>query len=284
MIRFEVGELQVSLFSAGQVLLDGGGMFGVVPKPLWERQRCPDERNRIPLALNLLVIDDGRRKILVDAGVGSKMTEKAADIFGVKPLTAEELLAPLDLRPEDIDLVVNTHLHFDHAGGNTYRDAEGGLRVAFPNARYVVQQAELDVVDKKNPRIVNSFIRDDFQPLLDEPDRLQPVDGPHDLGHGIHLIPAPGHTPGMQRVDLCAGDERWTFVADLFPTTSHLRPEYGMAFDLEPLVATETKVAFLAEAIPQKWRVIFEHDTEVTFAVFEESAGRVQARPLTVEA
>ena len=160
----------------------------------------------------------------------------------------------------------------------------GLLRVAFPNARYVVQQAELDVVEWDHPRIVSSFNREDFQPLLDEPGRLLAVDGPHELGCGIQLISGTGpHSGDAKSRSLCGRRMVDLCLPTCFRQQVTCARSAEWPFDLEPLVATKTKLEFLAEAVPGKWRVIFEHDTEVAFAVLEEAAGRVQARPLSVE-
>ncbi|MDH3627508.1 MAG: MBL fold metallo-hydrolase [Acidobacteriota bacterium] len=283
MTRFTVGELDVTMLDAGHVLLDGGAMFGVVPKVLWERERSPDDKNRITLALNLMLIDDGKQKILVDTGAGDKAKEKTRSIYGLSGLGASDLLAPVGLRPDDIDLVINTHLHFDHAGGNTAFDSSGELVPAFSNARYVVQQREIDAVRWDHPRMKTAYVQDDFRTLLDDPDRLQVVEGPHDLGNGIELVPAPGHTQGSQRVDLREGNARWSYVADLIPTASHLRPNYVMSFDVEPLITIETKMALVAEAARENWKIIFEHDTDYTVITLEETANGVRPLPVDLE-
>jgi glyoxylase-like metal-dependent hydrolase (beta-lactamase superfamily II) len=279
LIRFSLGELQLTLLSAGYVWLDGGAMFGVVPRVLWEQLRRPDEKHRIRLAMNLLLIDDGRQRTLVDTGAGDKWDEKACEIYGIEPRTAEEVLAPAGIRPEQIDRVVNTHLHFDHAGGNTIRDAGGSLQPAFTNAEYVVQRGELETARWDNERIRASYMGEHFEPLAEDAGRLRLVDGDVDLGAGLRLEVAPGHTPYMQTVRAVTPAGTLVFLADLVPTSSHLRYPYIMGYDLEPLRTLATKKRLLPRAAREGWRVIFEHDDGLPLATLAEERGTLVAHP-----
>jgi len=277
LIRFSLGELQLTILDGGSVWLDGGSMFGVVPRVLWERQRTPDERHRIELAMNLLLIETGKQRILVDTGAGDQWDEKSLAIYGLQNTSASELLAPAGLRPEQIDLVINTHLHFDHAGGNTTRDAEGSQAPAFSNARYVVQKSELETARMDNERIRASYLPRYYDCLEQEDDRLWLVDGEVDLLPGVRLTPVPGHTPGMQMVRVEGGESTLAYLADLVPTASHLAYPWIMGFDLEPLVTLATKKKILPSAVREGWTVLFEHDRSMPLARIEARGDALHA-------
>lgn len=283
MIRFHLGELQVTLLDAGTLWLDGGAMFGVVPRVLWEKERPPDERNRIRLAMNVLLLDDGKRRTLIDTGAGTKWDDRSRGIYRLEPKDAAEMLAPAGLKPEQIDLVMNTHLHFDHAGGNTTADGAGGLRPAFPNAEYVVQKGELETARWTNERTRASYLQDNFEPLASD-GRLRLVEGDASLSPHLHVRFAPGHTPHMQVVVLTAGERTLAFLGDLVPTASHVPYPYIMAYDLEPLTTLATKKRLLPQAARESWILVFEHDDRLPVGVLEEREGRLRARPLDTEA
>jgi len=278
-VRFQLGELQLTVLEAGGFWLDGGSMFGVVPRPLWERQRRPDERNRIRLALNVLLVDDGQKRTLVDTGAGTKLSAKSREIYGLERLTADEMLAPAGLTAEKIDRVVNTHLHFDHAGGNTVRDDSGELRAAFPSAEYLVQRMEVETARRDNEKIRAAYAPEDFEPLFSEPERVRLLDGKTDLGAGVSVVPAPGHTPGMQMVLVGTREGHVAFPSDLVPTASHVPYAWIMAFDLDPLTTLATKKRWLAQAAAEHWTILFQHDDECPLATLEESEGRLRSRP-----
>lgn len=279
MVRFQLGELQLTVLEAGSFWLDGGSMFGVVPRPLWERQRSPDEKNRIRLALNVLLVDDGRRLTLVDTGAGTKMSEKSRKIYGLDLLAADEMLAPAGVGAERIDRVVNTHLHFDHAGGNTVREESGELRPAFPAAEYLFQRVEVETARRDNEKIRAAYAPDDFEPLFSEPERVRLLDGEADLGAGVSVVPAPGHTPGMQMVLVRTREGIVAFPSDLVPTASHVPYPWIMAFDLDPLTTLATKKRWLPRAAAEHWTILFQHDRDCPLATLEERDGRLRARP-----
>lgn len=283
MIRLGLGDVQVTILDAGRIRLDGGAMFGVVPRVLWERERKPDERNRIELGMNLMLVEDGRRRVLVDSGAGSKWDEAARDRYGLEPRTPAEALAPAGVDPASIDVVVNSHLHFDHAGGNTVRDPDGSLRAAFPNAEYVVQKGDLEFARRENDRTRASYYPENYEPLVAQ-GRVRFVEGDADLGPGIRLRLVPGHTPWLQAVLVSGGGRTVAFLSDLVPTASHVAYGWIMAYDLDPLATLATKKRVLPEAVRQGWVVVFPHDASTPAAILEERAGKLRAKPDPVEA
>lgn len=276
MIQFGWGELQLTVFDAGPIWLDGGAMFGVVPRPLWQRERTPDGQNRIRLSMNLLLIDDGRCRTLIDTGVGPRWDAKSVAIYGLEPKDAEALLAPVGLEPSAIDRVINSHLHFDHAGGNVEFGADGSGRPAFPRAEYLVQRGELVTARWRNERTRGSYRPDDFEPLV-LAERLRLLDGDTAIDRWVHVRVAPGHTPHMQIVLVVTEQGTLAFLADLVPTTSHLRYPYIMAYDLEPLATLDSKKRCLEEAVAGGWWVVFEHDDQMPVARLVAEDGRIRA-------
>jgi len=261
---FTVGHLTCHALEAGRQRLDGGAMFGVVPKPLWERRIPADSRNRIPLALRCLLVEHDAGLVLIDTGLGNKEDPKFMDIYGVENAGAdgrtklEDALAELGHRPDDVRWVVNTHLHFDHAGGNTWRDPAGSVRLAFPRARYVVQRGEVEFARRRNERIQASYLSHNFEPV-----EFTLIDGETEVLPGVRCLPTPGHVPYHQSVLLESGGERACFLADLVPTSAHLPLPWIMGYDLEPLVTLESKRTLYARAEAEGWRLWFEHDPEV---------------------
>jgi glyoxylase-like metal-dependent hydrolase (beta-lactamase superfamily II) len=272
----------LTILEAGSVWLDGGAMFGVVPKSLWERKHLPDDRNRIELSMNLLLVEDGDRRTLVDTGAGCDWDEKSRSIYRLTTPGAEEILAPAGLKPEGIDQVVLSHLHFDHAGGCTVKGADGGLAAAFPNADYVVQAGELETARLGNERTRASYRPDSFEPLARE-GRLRVVEGETDLGKGLRIRPAPGHTPHMQVVLVETGEGTVVYPADLVPTASHVPYPYIMGYDLEPLRTLESKRRLLGSAAAEGWRIVFEHDARMPLGTLVERDGRLDVRAVEVE-
>ncbi len=261
---FTVGRLQCHALEGGMQRLDGGAMFGVVPKPLWERRIVPDERNRIPLALRCLLVEHDDGPVLIDTGLGNKETAKFKDIYGVENegrtgrTCLEDALAERGYRPEDVRWVINTHLHFDHAGGNTFRDPDGNVALSFPRARYVVQKGELDFASHTNERTAASYLAPNFATV---PFTL--LDGEAEVLPGLRCVPTPGHVPYHQSILVESGGERACFLADVVPTSAHLPLPWIMAYDLEPLVTLESKRRLYARAELEGWLLLFEHDPAV---------------------
>jgi len=261
-----VGSMKVHVLEAGLQWLDGGAMFGVVPKPLWEKKIRPDERNRIPLALHCLLVEAPSGLVLVDSGIGNKESEKFRAIYGVDnegdPTRLEDAIRGLGFEPAEVDVVVNTHLHFDHAGGNVVAGPDGALVPSFPNARYVIQKGELDFASSPNERVRASYMSKNYAPLVSG-GRVDTVNGSVLLMEGLRLVPTPGHTPYHQSILLESGGEKALFLADLCPTAAHLPLPWIMGYDLEPLVTLDTKKEIWEKAREEGWILLFQHDATV---------------------
>jgi glyoxylase-like metal-dependent hydrolase (beta-lactamase superfamily II) len=261
---FKVGRLTCHALEGGRQALDGGAMFGVVPKPLWQRRIPADDRNRIPLALRCLLIEHDDGLVLVDTGLGNKEDAKFKDIYGVVNegkngrTRLEDALAELGHAPDDVRCVINTHLHFDHAGGNTYREVGGAVRLAFPRATYVVQKGELEFARHTNERTAASYLPPNFEPVA-----FTLVSGEAEPLPGIRCLPTPGHVPFHQSVLVESAGERVCFLADLVPTAAHLPLPWIMGYDLEPLVTLESKRRLYQRAEAEAWLLFFEHDPTV---------------------
>jgi glyoxylase-like metal-dependent hydrolase (beta-lactamase superfamily II) len=260
-----VGAWTVHALQAGGQALDGGAMFGVVPKPLWERRIPADARNRIPLGMRCLLVEHDIGLVLIDNGAGNKENEKFIDIYGIENEGAEgrtlleDSLRSLGFRPEDVVLMIDTHLHFDHAGGNTYRDAAGRIVPTFPKARYIVQRGEYEWATRTNERTAASYFPHNFEPVR-EAGLLDLVDGDREVAPGIRVVRTPGHTPHHQSVLLESRGEAAFYLGDLVPTAAHLPLPWIMGYDVEPLVTLETKRKYLERAAAEQWLVVFEHD------------------------
>lgn len=260
-----IGAWTVHAIQAGPLKLDGGAMFGVVPKPLWEKRLPADARNRIPMGMRCLLVEHESGLVLIDTGAGNKENEKFYEIYGIEnrgdpgPTALEDGIRAAGHRPEDVRLVINTHLHFDHAGGNTYRDANGTIRPSLPNARYVVQRGEHHFATHVNERTAASYFVDNYEPLR-EAGRLDFVEGEREIVSGISVMPTPGHVPFHQSIVLSSRGETAIFLGDLVPTTAHLPLPWIMGYDVAPLVTLETKRRVLKQVADEGWLAIFEHD------------------------
>ena len=251
-------------------MLDGGAMFGVVPRPLWEKKIAADARNRIPMGMRCLLIEHESGLVLIDSGAGNKETQKFLDIYGIEndgngQRTMLELaMIAAGFRPEDLSLVINTHLHFDHAGGNTTMASDGRVVSAFPNARFVVQAGEAHYARHTNERTAASYFPRNWEPIR-ELGRLDLVDGATEIVKGIRTLPTPGHTPHHQSILIDGGNEMACYLGDVIPTHIHLPLPWIMGYDVEPLRTLESKRALLSTALAEKWLLIFEHDATVAW-------------------
>lgn len=263
-----VGALRIHALDAGRQHLDGGAMFGVVPKPLWERRIPADARNRIPLALRCLLVEAPEALILVDTGVGNKEDARFRDIYGIEdegaPTRLEAAIRAAGHAPDDVDLVLLTHLHFDHAGGATRRREDGSVSLTFPRARHLVQAGELAFAATPSERVRASYPAYNLDPLT-EAGVWWTVEGDTEVTRGVRVLPTPGHTPYHQSVLLESEGETACYLADLCPTAAHLPLPWIMGYDLEPLVTLETKRALWKRAREEDWLLILEHDPEVAW-------------------
>jgi glyoxylase-like metal-dependent hydrolase (beta-lactamase superfamily II) len=234
-------------------------MFGVVPRVMWERTHPPDDKNRIQLGLNVALVEAGGKRILVDTGMGDKWGEKEARIYGLdRSQNLQAGLAALGVSPSDIDLVINTHLHFDHAGGNTRREA-GELLPAFPKARYVVQTGEWEDATRPHERNRASYLEENYVPLA-EHKQLEVVQGTVEVAAGVKVVPMGGHTAYLQMVVLESQGQTLAMPADLLPTSSHLPLPFITGYDLFPVGTLEAKRRLLAQAVEGNWSLLFYHD------------------------
>jgi glyoxylase-like metal-dependent hydrolase (beta-lactamase superfamily II) len=280
----QVGRFRVHAIQAGGQKLDGGAMFGVVPKPLWERRIPADERNRIQLGMRCLLIEHDLGLVLIDNGVGNKENQKFHDIYGVEnqgsaPGTTrlEDGFAALGFSTNDVALMIDSHLHFDHAGGNT-RKIGDKLELTFPKARYVVQKGEYHYATHTNERTAGSYFPHNFVPVA-EAGRYDFVDGEKEIAKGLTLIPTPGHTPHHQGILIDGGGERAFFLADLAPTSSHIPLPWIMGYDVEPLRTLESRRSIYKRASEENWLLIFEHDAKVPWGRLDVTSGTAAITP-----
>ena len=252
-------------------------MFGVVPKPLWERRIPADERNRIPLALRCLLVEAPGALVLIDTGIGNKESDKFHDLYGVEnegtPSMLEDGIRAAGFSPDDVDIVLNTHLHFDHAGGNTFVDAEGRVAPSFPRARYVVQKGEFDFAHGGNERVRASYLARNFDPIA-EAGLWDFVEGPAQVTEGIRVVPSPGHTPFHQSVLIESEGRTACYLADVCPTAAHVPLPWIMGYDLEPLVTLESKRGLWTQAREEDWLLVFEHDPQVAWGRLDPGSDR----------
>lgn len=256
----KIGSYEIHPIETGRFALDGGAMFGIIPKPLWEKSNPPDSRNRITLAARALLMIGDNRKILIDNGNGSKFTPKQVDIYNLdlSEFDIDRSLEALGISTEEITDVILTHLHFDHAGGSTYRN-NGEVVPKFPNATYYVQREHWDHALHPTEKDRGSFMPDDFMPLMNG-GLLELVDGECELFPGVSLLVVNGHTSAQQLPLISDGSSTLLYSCDLFPTTSHVPLPYLMAYDLRPLVTLEEKRKLLNRAVDGDWTLFFEHD------------------------
>ena len=260
----KLGNFDIIPLTDGQFKLDGGAMFGVVPRVLWERFCPADEFNRVQLGLAPLLIRAHGKNILVDTGLGSKNDDKFKKMFAVeRRATLLNSLRQLDLVPDDIHYVINTHLHFDHAGGNTCLDEQGQTVPAFPRAKYFVQQGEYDDAVRSNERTKASYRRENFTPLM-HCNQWEFLEGDTELLPGLSVVVTGGHTEHHQVVKIESEGKVALYLGDLIPTVSHLPLPYIMGYDLYPLQTLESKRWVLDQACEEEWLLVFEHDPKIS--------------------
>ena len=272
-----LGKFKLHTLEAGTQRLDGGAMFGVVPKPLWERRIPADERNRIPLSMRCLLVETPDALVLIDNGAGNKENDKFKDIYGIEnegsPTRLEDALRAVGYQPSDVDIMIDTHLHFDHAGGNTFVDEAGQLQLSFPNAQYFVQRGEFEFAHRRNERIQASYLPHNFDPV-EHAGRFRFLEGAAEILRGISVFPTPGHTPHHQSVLIRSENQTACFLGDVIPTTAHLPLPWIMGYDVEPLVTLESKRSLLARARQENWLLVFEHDPTIGWGYLNADESR----------
>ncbi|GBD88724.1 putative quorum-quenching lactonase YtnP [bacterium BMS3Abin03] len=266
----KIGKYNLSIITSGYFGLDGGAMFGIIPKPLWQRTNPSDEANRIKLSTRHLILESDNRKIIVDTGMGNKWDEKFKKIYAVdEDNSLETALNKIGLNAEDITDVILTHLHFDHTGGSTVL-IDGKLVPAFPNAKYHVQKKNYDWGINPSGRDRGSFIKDNFVPLF-EAGVIEFTNDNQQLDDEIEVIETNGHTFGQQLVKISDSSNTILFCADLIPLISHIPLPYIMSYDLQPLVTLKEKEEILQKAAVENWELFFGHDPEIAIATVKQT-------------
>ena len=270
-----LGDFELTVLSDGYYISDGGAFFGVVPKVLWQKKVKADDQNRIYAGLNSVLVRTGKQNILIETGIGNKLSEKMKSFYQPR----EELLKNLhaaDMAPEDIDIVINSHLHFDHCGWNTvYKD--GRAVATFPRARYYVQEGEWRHASLQLERDRVSYISDNYDPLIAS-GQMQLLNGAADVAPGISVAVYPGHTRNLQAIFIRSGGQTACYISDLIPTTWHLDLTWVMAYDLFPLETIENRKKYYKDCLEQNWLTIFTHDPDVPWAYLESVNGKISVR------
>jgi glyoxylase-like metal-dependent hydrolase (beta-lactamase superfamily II) len=274
MNRRNLGDFELTVVSDGTYYLDGGAFFGVIPKVMWEKKAPADEKNRVLTGLNSLVVRTGRETVLIETGIGNKLTEKMAGIYG-QPAQLVANLNAAGIPPDEIDIVINTHLHFDHCGWNTVRDGDA-IHPTFPNAKYYVQRGEWERAQSPSERDTISYISDNYDPLV-RSGQMHLLDGDEEMVLGISVEIFKGHTSHMQGVIIKSGGQTASYISDLIPTSAHIPVTWGMGFDLYPLDVIESRKRYYKKAIPEKWLTVFTHDPHTPWAYVRMGAnGKVE--------
>jgi glyoxylase-like metal-dependent hydrolase (beta-lactamase superfamily II) len=278
----KLGDLEFWLITDGTFRLDGGAMFGVIPRPLWERVAPPDSRNRILMAMNSLLIRAAGKWILLETGAGDKWDAKRTEIYAFQG--APRLLDKLrthEVLPENIDIVINTHLHFDHCGWNT-RVENGKVIPTFRNARYIVQRAELEHAHDPSDRDQASYFVENFMPM-ESSGQWSLLDGDAEVVPGVELIRVPGHNRDMMCARLTGGGKTVFFFADLIPTAAHVPFPWIMGYDLYPLTTLENKKKWVPMAARDGWLVIFGHEPVTPAGYLMEQQGKYVLEPVMID-
>ena len=269
------GDFELTVLSDGYYISDGGAFFGVVPKVLWEKKVRADELNRIYAGLNSVLVRTGSQNILIETGIGNKLSDKMKKIYEPK----EELLQNLQatgVSPEEIDIVINSHLHFDHCGWNTvYKD--GNAVATFPKATYYVQQGEWEHAQLQLERDRISYISDNYNRLISS-GQMKLLNGASEIAPGISVALYPGHTRHLQAILIRSGGNTACYISDLIPTTWHLDVTWVMAYDLFPLETIENRKKYYAQAIAENWLTIFTHDPDIPWAYLEKINGKISVK------
>jgi glyoxylase-like metal-dependent hydrolase (beta-lactamase superfamily II) len=306
MHHLTLGDFELRVFSDGTYPLDGGAFFGVVPKVMWSRKVAADDKNYVTAGLNSLLIRTGNKTVLVETGMGNKLSERMIKFYG-QPAKLLENLNASGVSPEQVDIVINSHLHFDHCGWNTVRDKNGRIVPTFPRAKYYAPEGEWQYARRPSERDAISYLPENYDPLV-ESGQMTLLKGGEEIVPGISVKTFPGHTAHMLAVIIRGDVEKGTtsvvrsapqanrasapegtdsttpktacYISDLIPTTAHIDLTWGMAFDLYPLQTIESKKEYYAQALPQRWLTVFTHDPKTPWAYVEkDEAGKLVAQP-----
>jgi glyoxylase-like metal-dependent hydrolase (beta-lactamase superfamily II) len=270
-----LGDFELTIVSDGTYPLDGGAFFGVVPKVMWSRKAFADERNLVTAGLNSLLIRTGKQNILVETGIGCKLPDKMVKVYG-QPAKLLDHLQAAGITPDEIDIVINTHLHFDHCGWNTLRKQDR-VAATFPRAKYYVQEGEWKHAQEQHLRDAVSYISDNYNPLI-ESGQMELLRGDQEIVPGVSVCMFPGHTMHMQAVVLTSAAKTACYISDLLPTSAHLDLTWVMAFDLSPMDTIDSKKRYYARALQERWLTVFTHDDAVPWAYVEQDqAGKLKA-------
>jgi len=279
----QIGDYRVEIIPDTEFHLDGGAMFGVVPRNLWAQVCPPDDQNRIRMNMNCVFIDTGDEKVLIETGIGEKWTPQQSEMYGIerqRPL-ATTLKDKTGVNDDEVTIVVNTHLHFDHAGGNTTRDSNGKIVPTFKNARYMVSRAELEHANSPTERDRASYLPDNWMPLK-ESGQLEPTEGDYEVVPGLRMETHPGHNRSMQCWRLDRGNQTVFGFADLVPMRAHVRPPWIMGYDLFPLETLEAKKRLLPQAVRDNWSCLFYHDPDAPLCRLVVEDDKIRAVPLSL--
>jgi glyoxylase-like metal-dependent hydrolase (beta-lactamase superfamily II) len=275
MQRLTLGDFELTAVSDGTYPLDGGALFGVVPKVIWSKKVTADENNFVASGLNSVVVRTGRETVLIETGLGNKLPDKLVKIYG-QPAKLLGALETAGISPEEIDIVINSHLHFDHCGWNTLRQGER-IVPTFPKAKYYAQRGEWEHAHA-GERDGVSYLGDNYDPLV-ESGTMELLPGDREIVPGISVKVFPGHTRDMQGIVITSGGRTACYISDLIPTTAHLELNYVMGFDLYPLQTIASRKLYYARSIPEKWLTMFTHDPDTPWAYVEvNEQGRMAAR------
>ena len=278
MHRTTLGDFELTILSDGNYHIDGGTMFGIIPRVMWEKRITPDDRNTIPMGTNSLLVRTGKQNVLIETGIGNKLNEKSQAIYRNEELLMKSF-EQAGISPDEIDIVINTHLHFDHCGWNThYKD--GKPVATFPRATYYVQEGELQHAHEQHERDRVSYMTDNYDPLVNS-GQMKLLKGDAEIVPGISVKVYPGHTGDMQAVIVQSGGKVAAYPSDLICDAKHLDPTWTLGFDLYPLESIANKHRFYEVGIPEQWLVVFTHDHELPWAYLEiGEKGRPVARPI----
>jgi glyoxylase-like metal-dependent hydrolase (beta-lactamase superfamily II) len=278
--RVTIGDIEIVRLLDGTFRLDGGAMFGVVPRTLWSRKATPDAENRITLGLNCYLVRTPEATLVLDTGIGPDVDRRHAEFYSVERGPGLfGALAEMGLGPDDVDLVVNSHLHFDHCGGNTMRAADGTWAPAFPKARYVVQRGEWDQALNPVERDKPSYMPARLKPLADA-GRLSLVEGGAPLAKGVDAVVVAGHTAHHQGVRVTSGGRTFFYLADAVPTAAHVDLPYIMSYDLYPVDTYNAKKALLPPAEAEGWVLGFAHDLRYPFGTLRRAGEKLEFVPM----